>query len=191
MALKSADELISASLKTELEGLRRQFDSKAKDNEILREQLMDVLVSNNLLRKKLDNVSAPSSLATAVASPAAAPSSPLPIEDPLAAAVAERRARKDDAIAEKNDKLKTALRQKVQVSDREKHDAGRDSTKAEEWTMPESLGLASPCVARRLGQAAPPAMLGALRAVRNRALLESLFCVPPRKILLLPSKDKA
>ena len=97
-ALKSSDELISESLKTELEANRKQLAQRQLELEGMKEQLMDALVSKDKIRKQLDDaVAAPNG------QPIPAPSTPG--EAP--------KTKKEDA--EKMEKLKTALRQKIEV----------------------------------------------------------------------------
>jgi protein HOOK3 len=102
--LKSADDLISASLKTELDATRKQLEGKNFDNEQMKEQLMEALVSKDKIRKQLDDVVA----AAAVAPPnGQAMPSPADSDD-------VQKPKKDDV--EKNEKLRAALKQKIQVS---------------------------------------------------------------------------
>lgn len=93
-ALKSSDELISDSLKTELEATRKQLNQKTFELEQMKEQLMGALLSKDKIQKKLDE-------AVAIASP------PNGEEVPA-------KSKKEDA--EKIEKLKSALRQKMEVS---------------------------------------------------------------------------
>lgn len=97
-ALKSSDELISESLRTELEATRKQLSQKTFELDEMKEQLMGTLVSKDKIQKKLDDALA------AGANGQQQQSGP---EEPP-------KARKEDA--EKIEKLKTALRQKMEVS---------------------------------------------------------------------------
>lgn len=92
-ALKSSDELISESLKTELDANRKQLAQKQLELEGMKEQLMDALLSKDKIRKQLDDAVA----GTNGPSEAGAP-----------------KTKKEDA--EKMEKLKTALRQKIEVT---------------------------------------------------------------------------
>ncbi|KAK3321419.1 hypothetical protein B0T19DRAFT_265460 [Cercophora scortea] len=110
--LKSSDELISASLKSELDAARKQLSSRASELEELKEQLMNALVSKDKIRKQLDDT-------TAAAGPAT-PGEPAP------------KGKKEDA--EKIEKLKTALRQKIEQlekSEQDKYDLQRRLKAAE------------------------------------------------------------
>ncbi|GAB1313368.1 HOOK N-terminal domain-containing protein [Madurella fahalii] len=107
-ALKSSDELISESLRTELEATRKQLTQKAFESDRMKDQLMDALVSKDKIQKKLD--------------------------DALAAATPATNSRQEEAPkgkkedAEKIEKLKTALRQKMEQlekSEQEKQDLQR------------------------------------------------------------------
>lgn len=95
-ALKTSDELISESLKRELEATRKQLGQRTFELNETKEQLMSALVSKDKIRKQLDDV---------VASGANGQQTP---EDAL-------KSRKEDV--EKIEKLKTALRQKIEVRD--------------------------------------------------------------------------
>ncbi|RKU43922.1 hypothetical protein DL546_000495 [Coniochaeta pulveracea] len=104
--LKSSDQLVSASLKAELEATRKRLETKEIDLEQLQRQLMDALLSKDKIRQQLDEAKAAGLLTSTPAR------SPTP--DQAAAGLSE----KDYAAAtEKTEKLKTALKQKIQVSD--------------------------------------------------------------------------
>jgi protein HOOK3 len=94
-ALKTSDELISESLKTELEATRKKLARKSFELDEMKEQLMSALVSKDKLRRQLDD---------AIAS--APTGQPTPDETP--------KGKKEDP--EKVEKLKAALRQKIEVS---------------------------------------------------------------------------
>lgn len=96
-ALKSSDELISESLRTELDATRKQLTQKAFESDQMKEQLMDALVSKDKIQKKLDEA-----LAAATAPAANGQQEDAP------------KGKKEDA--EKIEKLKTVLRQKMEVS---------------------------------------------------------------------------
>lgn len=99
--LKSSDQLVSASLKTELEATRKRLEAREIDLEQIQKQLMDALLSKDKIRQQLDD-------AKAAGLPVSTPRSPTPDQG-------QGQKAKDDA--EKNEKLKTALKQKIQVSD--------------------------------------------------------------------------
>jgi protein HOOK3 len=103
--LKSSDKLISASLKTELDSIRKQLEMRDIDNDQLRQQLMNALVSKDKLREQLDNT------ATSVPPSSAQPQSPVSV--PASEGEAAQKSKKEDA--EKIEKLKTALKQKIAV----------------------------------------------------------------------------
>jgi len=94
-SLKTSDELISESLKTELDATRRQLAQKVFELDEMKEQLMGALVSKDKLRRQLDDTIA-----------SAPNGQPTPEEAP--------KGKKEDA--EKIEKLKAALRQKIEVS---------------------------------------------------------------------------
>jgi len=96
-ALKASDELISESLKTELAATRRQLAQKTFELDEMKEQLMGALVSKDKLRRQLDDAIA-----------AASNGQTAPEEAP--------RGKKEDA--EKVDKLRAALRQKIEQLDK-------------------------------------------------------------------------
>lgn len=96
--LKSSDELISASLRTELEATRKQLKHKVFELEQMKDQLMGVLVSKDKTQKRLDDALA-----------AAAPNGQQQADEATPA-----KSKKEDA--EKIEKLKTALKQKLEVS---------------------------------------------------------------------------
>ncbi|KAL2256522.1 hypothetical protein VTK26DRAFT_1539 [Humicola hyalothermophila] len=98
-ALKSSDELISESLRTELEATRKQLAQKGFDYEQMKEQLMGALVSKDRIQKRLDD-------ALAAGEQAAAAGEKEGGEVPA-------KGKKEDA--EKIEKLKVALRQKIEV----------------------------------------------------------------------------
>ena len=93
-ALKTSDELISDSLKIELEATRRQLAQKVFELDEMKEQLMGALVSKDRIRKQLDEATAAAiSGQTGSAEPA--------------------KGKKEDA--DKIERLKAALRQKIEV----------------------------------------------------------------------------
>lgn len=94
-ALKTSDELISESLKTELDATRKKLAQKTFELDEMKEQLMGALVSKDKIRRQLDD---------AIAS--ASTEQPTPEETP--------KYKKEDP--EKVEKLKAALRQKIEVS---------------------------------------------------------------------------
>ncbi|KAK1754338.1 protein hook [Echria macrotheca] len=100
-ALKSSDEFISDSLKTELDATRRQASQKSFELDEMKEQLMAALVSKDKIRKQLDDAIA-----------AAANGQPAPEE--------ATKGRKEDA--EKIDKLKAALRLKIEQLEKSEHE---------------------------------------------------------------------
>jgi protein HOOK3 len=99
--LKSSDQLVSASLMTELEATRKQLEEKRIDYEQIQQQLMDALVSKDKIRQQLDE-------ARVAGLPPSASPTPTPDQG------ADQKAKKEDA--EKTEKLKTALKTKIQVS---------------------------------------------------------------------------
>ncbi|KAK5658605.1 hypothetical protein OQA88_1998 [Cercophora sp. LCS_1] len=106
-ALKTSDELISDSLKRELDATRKQLTQRTFELNETKEQLMGALVSKDKIRKQLDDVAA------------SAPNGQQTPED-------APKSRKEDA--EKIEKLKTALRQKIEQlekSEQEKYDLQR------------------------------------------------------------------
>ncbi|KAK0634726.1 hypothetical protein B0T17DRAFT_586454 [Bombardia bombarda] len=106
-ALKSGDELISGSLKTELEATRKQLTQRVFELDGMKEQLMGALVSKDKIRKQLDDATA-----------ANGDNAP--------------KTKKEDA--EKIEKLKAALRQKidqVEKSEQDKYDLQRRLKAAE------------------------------------------------------------
>ncbi|KAK4461143.1 hypothetical protein QBC42DRAFT_95769 [Cladorrhinum samala] len=114
-ALKSSDELISDSLKTELEATRKQLNQKTFELEQMKEQLMGALLSKDKVQKKLEE-------AVAIASP------PNGEEVPT-------KSKKEDA--EKIEKLKSALRQKIEQlekAEQEKYELQRRIKAAENGT---------------------------------------------------------
>lgn len=92
--LKSSDELISESLRTELEATRKQLNQRSFELEQMKDQLMGALVSKDKVQKKLDEALASSTSAHGESSQA--------------------KGKKEDA--EKIEKLKSALKQKIEVS---------------------------------------------------------------------------
>jgi protein HOOK3 len=103
--LKSSDQLVSASLMTELDATRKQLEEKRIDFEQVQQQLMDALLSKDKIRQQLDETKA-----------AGLPLSTSPSLAPEQGATADQKvAKKEDA--EKTEKLKTALKTKIQVSD--------------------------------------------------------------------------
>lgn len=100
--LKSSDQLVSASLTTELEATRKQLEEKRIEYEQVQQQLMDALLSKDKIRQQLDEAKA-----------AGLPPSAPPAATPDSSA-AEQKVKKEDA--EKTEKLKAALKTKIQVS---------------------------------------------------------------------------
>ncbi|AEO61556.1 hypothetical protein MYCTH_2311824 [Thermothelomyces thermophilus ATCC 42464] len=98
-ALKSSDELISESLRTELEATRKQLAQRAFELEQMKDQLMGALVSKDKVQKRLDD---------ALASSAADQSHGAQAES------SQAKGKKEDA--EKIEKLRAALKQKIEVS---------------------------------------------------------------------------
>lgn len=99
-ALKSSDELISESLRTELEATRKQLAQKLFELDEMKEQLMGALVSKDKVQRRLDDT-----LASAAGQQ---------VESPPPEEAAQPKGKKEDA--EKIEKLKAALRQKMEVS---------------------------------------------------------------------------
>lgn len=87
-ALKASDELIAESLQKELEATRKQLREKTFELDEMKAQLMEALVSKDKFRKQLD--------------------------DAIASGGDPNKSRKEDV--EKMEKLKAALRQKIEVS---------------------------------------------------------------------------
>ncbi|SPQ27705.1 2abc8d43-7c5f-4e37-bf70-584a837a8689 [Thermothielavioides terrestris] len=111
-ALKSSDELISESLRTELEATRRQLTQRTFELDQMKEQLMGALVSKDKIQKKLDD---------ALTSAAAGREEAQQQQQQQPA-----KGKKEDA--EKIEKLKTALRVKMEQlekSEQEKYDLQR------------------------------------------------------------------
>lgn len=102
--LKSSDELISASLRTELEATRKQLKHKVFELEQMKDQLMGVLVSKDKTQKRLDDALA-----------AAAPNGQQQADEATPA-----KSKKEDA--EKIEKLKTALKQKLEQLEKSEQD---------------------------------------------------------------------
>ena len=98
-ALKSSDEFISDSLRTELEATRKQLAQKVFELDEMKEMLMTALVSKDKVQRRLDDT-----LASATGQ------QPPPAQEEAA----QPKGKKEDA--EKIDKLKAALRQKMEVS---------------------------------------------------------------------------
>lgn len=94
-ALKSSDELISESLKTELEATRKQLAQKVFEFDEMKEQLVGALVSREKTQRKLDEAMA-----------AGSNGQPAPEEIP--------KGKKEDT--EKIEKLRAALKLKIEVS---------------------------------------------------------------------------
>lgn len=143
-ALKSSDELISDSLRTELEATRRQLAQKTFELDEMKEQLMGVLVSKDKVQKRLDDT-----LASAAAAPAGQEEA------------AQPKGKKEDA--EKIEKLKAALRQKMEVSDDPR------------------LMIGSPYLASLWGIDAPPRAV--LRAAPREVRPPSVVLPPPALVL--------
>ncbi|KAH6620922.1 hypothetical protein B0J18DRAFT_211043 [Chaetomium sp. MPI-SDFR-AT-0129] len=113
-ALKSSDELISDSLRTELEATRKQLAQKLFELDEMKEQFMGVLVSKDKVQRRLDD---------ALAAPGAGQGS---AGEDSASSGAQTKGKKEDA--EKIEKLKTALKQKIEQlekSEQEKYDLQR------------------------------------------------------------------
>ncbi|KAK3943568.1 protein hook [Diplogelasinospora grovesii] len=106
--LKSADDLISSSLKIELDATRRQLNLKILEVEQMKEQLMDALVSKDKIRKQLDEVVA-GGTGQLTPAPSVTPASDTPTKP-----------RRDDA--EKSEKLKAALRLKMEQLEKAEQD---------------------------------------------------------------------
>ncbi|KAG7285329.1 hypothetical protein NEMBOFW57_009951 [Staphylotrichum longicolle] len=117
-ALKSSDELISESLRTELEATRKQLAQKLFELDEMKEQLMGALVSKDKVQRRLDDT-----LASAAGQQ---------VESPPPEEAAQPKGKKEDA--EKIEKLKAALRQKMEQlekSEQEKYDLQRRLKAAE------------------------------------------------------------
>jgi protein HOOK3 len=99
--LKSSDQLVSTSLMTELEATRKQLEDKRIEYEQIQQQLMDALLSKDKIRQQLDE-------AKAAGLPVSTSPTPAPDQG------ADQKVKKEDA--EKTEKLKTALKTKIQVS---------------------------------------------------------------------------
>ncbi|KAL2195908.1 hypothetical protein P885DRAFT_70052 [Corynascus similis CBS 632.67] len=115
-ALKSSDELISESLRTELEATRKQLAQRAFEFDQMKDQLMGALVSKDKVQKKLDD---------ALASSAAGNQTP-GAQGESTTATSQAKGRKEDA--EKIEKLRAALKQKMEQlekSEQEKYDLQR------------------------------------------------------------------
>ncbi|KAK4165018.1 hypothetical protein QBC43DRAFT_41624 [Cladorrhinum sp. PSN259] len=115
-ALKSSDELISDSLRTELEATRKKLNQKTFELEQMKEQLMVALLSKDKIQKKLEEA-----LASAVTTP------PNGQAEEVSA-----KSKKEDA--EKIEKLKSALRQKMEQlekAEQEKYELQRRIKAAE------------------------------------------------------------
>jgi protein HOOK3 len=129
-SLKSSDELISDSLKTELEATRKQLAQKVFELDQMKEQLMGALVSKDKIQRRLDDAVAEGGE-----------------QSPAAQEEAQAKGRKEDA--EKIEKLKTALRQKMEVS----LDLG---PRIDSPYMLSFLGLRSRGLQSRKGLSTPP-----------------------------------
>lgn len=103
--LKSSDQLISASLRTELESTREKIKLREIDLEQLRQQLTNALISKDHLRQQLDDAG--------ITGIQLKPRSQSPVSVAASEADAQK-PKKDDS--EKTEKYKAALKQKVQVS---------------------------------------------------------------------------
>lgn len=99
--LKSSDQLVSTSLMTELEATRKQLEEKRIGYEQIQQQLMDALLSKDRIRQQLDE-------AKAAGLPVSTSPTPTPEQG------ADQKAKKEDT--ERTEKLKTALKTKIQVS---------------------------------------------------------------------------
>lgn len=107
-ALKSSDELISDSLQKELEATRKQLNQKSFEHDELKEQFMGALLSKDKIQKRLDDALAGGSTNGR--------STPVPATPG------------DAQKAEKTEKLKAALRQKIEQLEKveaEKYDLQR------------------------------------------------------------------
>ncbi|KAK4216198.1 hypothetical protein QBC37DRAFT_101458 [Rhypophila decipiens] len=102
-ALKSSDELISESLRTELDANRKQLAQRQLELDGMKEQLMDALLSKDKIRKQLDDAVAGNNGPASSTSGEGAP-----------------KTKKEDA--EKMEKLKTALRQKIELLEKSEHE---------------------------------------------------------------------
>ncbi|KAK4228404.1 hypothetical protein QBC38DRAFT_362050 [Podospora fimiseda] len=121
-ALKSSDELISDSLRTELEATRRKLIQKTFELDQMKEQLMGALLSKDKVQRKLEDA-----LATAITTP--------PNGQVEEAASSAAKGKKEDA--EKIEKLKGALRQKMEQlekAEQDKYDLQRRIKAAENGT---------------------------------------------------------
>ncbi|KAK1772925.1 hypothetical protein QBC33DRAFT_33906 [Phialemonium atrogriseum] len=101
--LKSSDQLISASLRTELESTREKIKLREIDLEQLRQQLTNALISKDHLRQQLDDAG--------ITGIQLKPRSQSPVSVAASEADAQK-PKKDDS--EKTEKYKAALKQKVQ-----------------------------------------------------------------------------
>ncbi|KAK4111136.1 hypothetical protein N656DRAFT_780934 [Canariomyces notabilis] len=132
-ALKSSDELISGSLRTELEATRKQLSHKTFEFEQMKEQLMSALVSKDKIQKKLDEALT-GALSGRNGQPGEAP-----------------KGKKEDA--EKMEKLKAALRQKMEQlekSEQERYDLQRRLKLAENGGAYAAQKAASDQIIRNL-----------------------------------------
>lgn len=103
--LKSSDQLISSSLRTELESTREKTRLREIDLEQLRQQLTNALISKDRLRQQLDDAG--------ITGIQLKPRSQSPVS--VAASDGDgQKSKKEDT--EKSEKLKAALKHKVQVS---------------------------------------------------------------------------
>ncbi|KAL1876863.1 hypothetical protein VTK73DRAFT_9093 [Phialemonium thermophilum] len=101
--LKSSDQLISASLRSELDSTREKIRILEIDLEQNRQQLTNALISKDRLRQQLDDAGI-----TGMPQPKQDPGTPAPAPQEAETT----KSRKEDL--EKIEKLKTALKQKVQ-----------------------------------------------------------------------------
>lgn len=108
--LKSSDQLISASLRTELDSAREKTKLREIDLEQLRQQLTNALLSKDKLRQQLDEAG--------ITGIHLKPRSQSPVS--VAASDGEgQKPKKEDN--ERNEKLRAALKSKIQVSSHSTH----------------------------------------------------------------------
>ncbi|EOO00421.1 putative microtubule binding protein [Phaeoacremonium minimum UCRPA7] len=115
--LKSTDNLISESLRSELESLRKQYKTLQLENDQQRTQLIDALVSKDKLRKELDETPAPTA----------------PVETPAGTdpAVEEALKSSKSKIEKLRDRVKQQKEQ-LEKADQERYDLQRRLKAAEQ-----------------------------------------------------------
>lgn len=115
--LKSTDNLISESLRSELESLRKQYKTLQLENDQQRTQLIDALVSKDKLRKELDEAPAPTA----------------PVETPAGTdpAVEEALKSSKSKIEKLRDRVKQQKEQ-LEKADQERYDLQRRLKAAEQ-----------------------------------------------------------